>query len=71
MTDIRAKRYRVIFSVPKRERHRARITRRYNRKPREVSGKDTTDYDAVAIEQLKRLHERRRRIKADAAERAT
>ena len=36
--------------------------RHYDRRPRDdkTVGKDVTDYDVVAVEQLRRLHERRR-----------
>lgn len=33
--------------------------RHYDRKPRDAIGKDVTDYDSVAIERLRRLHDRR------------
>ena len=39
--------------------------RHFDRKPRETVGKDVTIYDAIAREQVKRLHDRRRRPNVD------
>ena len=39
--------------------------RHYDRKPRDVAGKDTTNYDVVALEELRRLHDRRRQKNPD------